>query len=116
MNKKQIEYMANRFLSWNLPPDFDPDGGCNFTRIENLNVTGTNLLDARQAEDMVSFMILGLPDEDRQTSDECYLTGIADSVSLARKWGYGDYADRLVEEINRRAGKSGLCMFVEIKR
>ena len=70
MTKEQIEYMRDRFLQWKLPANFRPDGGINFvpvgnkgTRYEAKNEpVGTNLLDATQAEEMIRFMLDGLPD------------------------------------------------------
>jgi hypothetical protein len=68
MTEDQIKYMADRFLGWTVPEDFNPDAGINFIRTPNrlgggffpLPV-GTNILDARQAEEMVRYLIEGLP-------------------------------------------------------
>lgn len=76
---EQIEYMVSRFLSWRLPENFNPDGGISFERVGNAGTpyayerqpAGTNLLDAQQAEQMVRYMIDGMPsalDTDVQTS------------------------------------------------
>ncbi len=64
----QIKLMVDRFLSWRLPDNFNPDGGISFKKTFNENTahpmkhepTGTNLLDATQAEVMVRHMIEGL--------------------------------------------------------
>ena len=69
MTEQQIKYMANRFLTWRLPDNFRPDGGVTFTAIGNAGSPfeyrnrpfGTNLLDAMQAEEMVRYMIDGIP-------------------------------------------------------
>lgn len=69
MDSKQIKHMVNRFLSWKLPENFNPDGGITFKRDFNEGTpwpmkhepSGTNLLDATQAEAMVRHMIDGLP-------------------------------------------------------
>ena len=64
----QIKHMVDRFLSWRLPDNFRPDVDClrsggdadsdyAYTR----KPTGTNLLDATQAEAMVRHMLDGLP-------------------------------------------------------
>jgi len=66
----QIKHMVSRFLSWKLPENFNPDGGISFKREFNEHTahpmkhepTGTNLLDATQAEAMVRHMLSGLPD------------------------------------------------------
>lgn len=64
-----VKAMVDRFLSWKLPENFNPDGGVTFDRVANLGTEhqyyrepiGTNLLDATQAEAMVRHMIDGLP-------------------------------------------------------
>lgn len=61
----QVKVMANRFLSWKLPSDFAPDGGISFKAEFNEYTatpmrhepTGTNLFNAKQAEDMVRHML-----------------------------------------------------------
>lgn len=70
MDDAQIKRMTERFLSWRLPEDFNPDAGISFE--PNFNVewnvkqglpsqryepTGTNLFDYTQAEAMVRHMI-----------------------------------------------------------
>lgn len=70
MTKEQIKHMADRFLQWRLPEDFNPDGGISFQKTEywrshavpNMPV-GTNLLTATQAELMVQYMVEGLTSE-----------------------------------------------------
>lgn len=60
-----IKDMVNRFLAWPLPKDFAPDGGISFERVSNKGTpheyerhpSGTNLLTATQAEEMVRFML-----------------------------------------------------------
>lgn len=74
MTDEQIKYMVSRFLGWKLPESFRPDAGINFNPHFNVeyNATlgkppqrhepsGTNLLDATQAEAMVRFMVEGMP-------------------------------------------------------
>ena len=67
MNEDQIKHMVERFLGWELPKNFCPDGGVLFQpfgdygtshQFEN-KPTGTNLLDAVQATAMVRYMIEG---------------------------------------------------------
>jgi hypothetical protein len=70
MNEAQIKYMVDRFLSWKLPENFNPDGGINFEKFGNKGTpneykrepTGTNLIDAEQATAMVRHMLEGLPE------------------------------------------------------
>jgi len=69
VNDEQIKYMVNRFLSWRLPDTFNPDGGVSFKPTRNEGTpyvgknepVGTNLLDATQAEEMVRYLVDGLP-------------------------------------------------------
>lgn len=70
MTDEQIKHMVNRFLAWKLPENINPDGGLSFTRTHSENSpwgpqkyepSGTNLLDATQAEAMVRHMLDGLP-------------------------------------------------------
>lgn len=69
MTEEQIKHMVDRFLSWKLPVNFAPDGGVSFKKFGNAGTdnqyerfpSGTNLLDATQAEVMVRHMIDGMP-------------------------------------------------------
>lgn len=69
MNDNQIKHMVERFLSWKLPEDFNPDAGISFQPKFNVgtpyemshNPTGTNLFDYTQAQAMVRHMLEGLP-------------------------------------------------------
>lgn len=71
MTDAQVKHMVDRFLSWKLPEAFNPDGGISFKAAFNEHTdhpdrhepTGTNLLDAGQAEAMVRHMLDGLPQE-----------------------------------------------------
>lgn len=71
MIKEQIKHMVDRFLGWKLPENFNPDGGISFKKTFNEHTdhpmkhepSGTNLLDAMQAEEMVRYMIEGMPEE-----------------------------------------------------
>jgi hypothetical protein len=65
MTDEQIKHMANRFLGWRLPDDFNPDDGISFDPVSNKGSkyearrqpTGTNLFTATQAEAMVRYML-----------------------------------------------------------
>lgn len=69
MTEDQIKHMVNRFLNWKLPENFSPDGGVSYEKFGNEGTphqyrhqtSGTNLLDAVQAEAMVRHMIEGMP-------------------------------------------------------
>lgn len=81
MNEAQIKHMVDRFLSWKLPENFNPDGGISFTKTGNTGTpheykhapSGTNVLDATQADAMVRHMIEGLPPHE---------TGRAETLSI----------------------------------
>lgn len=67
MTEAQIKHMVDRFLRWRLPKDFAPDAGITYVRPNyppevDATPAGTNLLDARQATEMVRFMVDGLDD------------------------------------------------------
>lgn len=62
LSEEQIKHMVDRFLGWYLPKDFAPDGGITFKKLayqaaSDTMPTGTNVLDARQAEAMVRYML-----------------------------------------------------------
>lgn len=69
MTDEQIKHMAQRFLAWKLPSDFNPDGGVSFQRTFNAGTphefkaepVGTNLLTATQAEAMIRHLVAELP-------------------------------------------------------
>lgn len=74
MTEEQIKHMAERFLAWRLPDDFNPDGGINFQPEYNVHTnrtsppltmrhepTGTCLFTYTQAVEMVRHMAEGLP-------------------------------------------------------
>lgn len=70
MTDDQIKHMAEQFLNWKLPADFNPDDGINFDPLASKGTqyeyrrepTGTNLFSYTQAELMVRHMIEGLPE------------------------------------------------------
>lgn len=55
----KIDVMVNRFLQWELPSDFMPDGGVTFDK--KSKPVGTNLLTYTQAKQMIEFMLSDLP-------------------------------------------------------
>ncbi len=69
MTDDQIKHMVSRFLRWKLPEDFSPDGGISFKKMFNEHTaypmkaepSGTNLFDAKQAEEMIRYIIADLP-------------------------------------------------------
>lgn len=71
MTEAQIKHLVDRFLGYKLPENFSPDGGVTFERFGNKGTphqyrhapSGTNLLDAVQADAMVRYMLTGMPEE-----------------------------------------------------
>lgn len=69
MTDDQIKHMVDKFLAYRFPEDIQPDGGLSIRRVFNEGTphefratpSGTNLLNAAQATDMVRHMIEGLP-------------------------------------------------------
>ena len=63
MTEDQIKHMAERFLTWRLPENFNPDGGIKFDPAYRSphGPSGTNLFGYTEAVDMVSHMAKGLP-------------------------------------------------------
>jgi hypothetical protein len=77
MTDDQIKHMVDRFLQWRLPENFSPDAGISFKREFNEHTAhpmkhepvGTNLFNATQAEEMVRYMIDGMPSASLSLSD-----------------------------------------------
>ena len=67
MTEEQIKQMAQRFLSWKLPDDFNPDNGITYVPYTGPynypGPIGTNLFTATQAEAMVRYMVEGMTPE-----------------------------------------------------
>lgn len=70
LSDTQTAHMVDRFLSWRLPENFNPDCGIHFDadaplKLDPRNLryepNGTNLFDATQARAMVRHMLEGLP-------------------------------------------------------
>lgn len=75
---EQIKHMVQRFLSWKLPKDFNPDAGISFKPWYNEHTNhpmqhepyGTNLFDAQQAKEMIQHMLEGLPEDGSEAVGE----------------------------------------------
>ena len=73
LTEQQIKHLVDRFLGWRLPDNFSPDAGIKFDPIFNKGTpyesrhepSGTNLLDATQADAMVRYMLDGMPEAPR---------------------------------------------------
>ena len=63
MDEKKIAEMVDRFLGWELPRDFNPDGGISFVHEKDARgfepswPIGTNLFTADQAKAMIKHML-----------------------------------------------------------
>ena len=65
VTEEQIKHMVSRFLGWRLPSNFSPDAGISYIRPNyppSWAPSGTNLLTATQAEEMVRYIIDGMLD------------------------------------------------------
>ena len=59
LKQPNISKMVDKFLGWELPHDFNPDGGIDFVPSEHQNhprPVGTNLLDADQAKETIRYI------------------------------------------------------------
>jgi hypothetical protein len=91
-SQPDFKRMVERFLTWKLPEDFNPDGGVHFEPYGNLGTpheyrrkpTGTNLFNATQAEAMVRYMLDGLP-KSLQTDAEQDVVAAAQPSSSAEE-------------------------------
>lgn len=65
MDDEQIKKIVNRFLAWKIPDDFYPDAGISYKPLPGnfSQPTGTNLLDATQAEAMIRHIVGDVVDQ-----------------------------------------------------
>ena len=92
MAKTMIDKMVDRFLSWPLPENFEPDCGIKFTPFHpNGNTryepSGTNLLSAMQARAMIVHMLPGTLLEWAAATEEegeAYMHGYYDGEAAAK--------------------------------
>lgn len=65
MDEVQIKHLTERFLSWELPRNFNPDHGISFVNpfpdLPQHWPSGTNLWGYTEAEQMVRHMVEGMP-------------------------------------------------------
>lgn len=106
MSDEQIKHMVDRFLTWSLPSNFNPDCGISFRAEFNEHLPdpmrhkpcGTNLFDAGQAEAMVRHMVEGLPDA---YSQFWTLERIEEALTEARKQGAAEEREGLASAVER---------------
>lgn len=106
---EQIKQMVDRFLGWRLPDDFRPDGGIQFEPYGNVGTpheykrepTGTNLLDAQQAEDMIRFLFFPAEPEDPLADLVLTIEGMPDGSRPTRQ-----YHNDMLREAFRRGQQS----------
>ncbi len=91
---EQIKHMVRRFLGWRLPEHFRPDCGIHFDadaakklHPNNLRYEpiGTNLFCADQAEQMIRYMVDGLPMSPKPVSGKLMLTG-KELMAAHKRW------------------------------
>lgn len=103
--EKIIKRMVDRFLGWKLPADFNPDAGISFKPEFNEHTehpmrhepTGTNLLDARQAEAMIRYLLEGA-----DTDEEVYI--LTDGCMWEMNRQNGTEHPHATEVVNERTG------------
>lgn len=111
MNAAQIKHMADRFLAWPLPEDFNPDCGISFQAVANAgshheyvrNPTGTNLFDARQATEMAGHIVEGLPAGDDKDAEIARLSREVDRLK-ADNAAYSAQCKKLADRNRKLAG------------
>lgn len=92
LSEDQIKHMRDRFLSWELPRDLNPDGGITYERSESAikynhpGPVGTNFLNADQAEAMVRHMVVGMPNEHDKPARDPRPFGIWDAINALTGW------------------------------
>lgn len=104
MTDAQIKHMVDRFLQWELPADFAPDGGVNFAPHRDAGggfarPIGTNVLTATQAKSMIEFMLDGLPMAEAPVVDPAVAFDEADF--FWRTMDPDDSGDSPCEALNR---------------
>ena len=120
-DKRQIKHMVERFLQWKLPENFNPDGGISFKKMFNEHTdhpmkhepVGTNLFDYTQAEQMVRYIVDGLPSAIAPDRAEKLARRIADYFSRSATFRnlmpgeIDDVASLLRREMGRSSGQEG---------
>lgn len=99
-----VKRLVERFLTWRLPEDFNPDGGIYFQKTYNdgsgkFEPVGTNLFNYQQAKEMILYILKGLPEEKPVMVSVAESKG-KDTYSIATNEGDRTFlnwiADRLV--------------------
>ncbi|MGV0909230.1 hypothetical protein [Martelella sp. FOR1707] len=117
MTDEQIDHMVERFLTWKLPEDFEPDGGISFRKKtiggdgweETYKPVGTNLLNARQAEAMVCHMLSGLP-ASSGTGYPASEFQLGDDVYLSPRESGGERTGKVVGYVTFSDKSMGYCV------
>lgn len=119
MTEEQIKHMVQQFLAWKLPVSFNPDGYVRFgappglSQKDPLWPTGTNVLDASQAELMVRHMLKGLSQDAAREATPVdphkalamdvrhAIDALNDAISKAAVAGLSVTVDMIEEKIGR---------------
>lgn len=91
MTEEQIKYMVNRFLQWRLPENFNPDAGISFKRDYNEHTSwpmkhepvGTNLFDVTQTEEMIRYLLEGMPRSESLSVERYLPPGLVPAAHVA---------------------------------
>jgi hypothetical protein len=124
LEEKIVKHMVERFLSWRLPDDFQPDCGISFQKdngntahLHKYEPVGTNLFTASQAEGMVRYILEGF--DLSQARQEGYVRGLDKSIETIKEYRIYDWSDEQaiynqLEEICERI--SSLASEIECKK
>lgn len=122
MAMDRIVHIVDRFLGWRLPVAFNPDGGVSFDREVNGKPrpeawwpTGTNLLSAEQAAEMVRHMTEGLP-ENRSDEDLTEALTIASGQDPVIQFFGVAHLQPAMRAISRPFAEQALRMFDTLPR
>lgn len=105
MNKNNIDHMVDRFLTWEFPADFNPDGAIAFNRNPDYPMpVGTNLLTATQAKAMIEYIVEGMTYT--QADVDAANNKLAKALEIAELFSGGveyDYHGNIIGEEERKA-------------
>lgn len=122
MTDARTAYMAQRFLGWKLPDDFNPDGGVSFDRQWNgaprpahVWPVGTNLFTATQAEAMVAYMLEGAGSSRTDEELTMLLIEAAKAEPILQFFGFAHLAPPL-RAVSRPFAEQALRMYDNLPR
>lgn len=114
LTNEQKEYIAQRFLRWELPANFSPDNGISYEPLLKPNgdkfpgPVGTNLLDYRQARAMVEHIVEGLPGPESPIRALAAAARLPSAPEPFTVRGYEALRDTLLAAFNQSARGKGV--------